>query len=469
VTDAPTYATPSRRQAKEMHALPRQHVLLRSSLLIAVFIAAIACPSEALSSPENEPASPADPADDSPLPGRWNLARPGGSPTVTDAQQQEFERLRSIGYLSGSVEPPAGEGVTLHDEAAAFDGLNFYTSGHMTGAVLMDMDGNVLHEWRHDRHKTWPDDKPEAANGDEVSIITGNPDFWRRAHLFKNGDVLGMCVGLGLVRLDSESREVWKYSGGCHHDLQVMEDGTIYVLTREPRIEPRINRRWPILEDSITLIDPSGREIKSISVLEAFEHSRYRCYLEMLPRKGDVTHTNTLEVLDGTLASRIPAFRKGNVLISLLKLDLIAVVDTDLEEVVWAMSGLWRRQHEPTVVEGEHLLIFDNEGKVFGGGSQASRVIEFDPATQEIVWSYEGGDGVEFYSRRCGTAARLPNGNTLITESDAGRAFEVTPGHEIVWEFLNPERAGENHEYIATLFDVVRIPPDFPLDWLRKD
>ena len=33
---------------------------------------------------------------------------------------------------------------------------------------------------------------------------------------------------------------------------------------------------------------------------------------------------------------------------------------------------------------------------------------------------------------------RLPNGNTLITEGSDGRVFEVTPEHEIVWEFISP-------------------------------
>jgi hypothetical protein len=47
-----------------------------------------------------------------------------------------------------------------------------------------------------------------------------------------------------------------------------------------------------------------------------------------------------------------------------------------------------------------------------------------------------------------------------------GRAFEVTPEKEIVWEFYNTHRAGEHNELIATLFDVVRIPQDFPTDWL---
>ena len=33
---------------------------------------------------------------------------------------------------------------------------------------------------------------------------------------------------------------------------------------------------------------------------------------------------------------------------------------------------------------------------------------------------------------------RLANGNTLITESVNGRAFEVTADGRIVWEFLAP-------------------------------
>ena len=61
----------------------------------------------------------------------------------------------------------------------------------------------------------------------------------------------------------------------------------------------------------------------------------------------------------------------------------------------------------------------------------------------------------------------FPNGNTLVTESDAGRAFEVTPSGEIVWEFLSPWRAGEAGELVATLFEVVRLPPDFDTSWAR--
>ena len=31
---------------------------------------------------------------------------------------------------------------------------------------------------------------------------------------------------------------------------------------------------------------------------------------------------------------------------------------------------------------------------------------------------------------------------------------------------MNPRRTGEHDEMIASLFDMMRVPPDFPLDWL---
>ena len=111
-----------------------------------------------------------------------------------------------------------------------------------------------------------------------------------------------------------------------------------------------------------------------------------------------------------------------------------------------------------------NLLVFDNNK-----GGKHSRILELDPLTMEQKWSYEGGKDGPFYSAECGVVQRLPNGNTLIVESLNGRAFEVTPAKKIVWEYYNPYRAGDDAQLIATLFDVVRLGPDFPLDWIEGD
>ncbi|MFG0317060.1 MAG: arylsulfotransferase family protein, partial [Planctomycetota bacterium JB042] len=90
---------------------------------------------------------------------------------------------------------------------------------------------------------------------------------------------------------------------------------------------------------------------------------------------------------------------------------------------------------------------------------------ELDPTTLETVWEYGGDRERPFETETCGSAQRLANGNTLLTESDNGRAIEVTPDGEIVWEWINPHRAGPRNEYIATLFEVIRLPADLAVDW----
>jgi hypothetical protein len=391
-------------------------------------------------------------------PGRWRTAE-GRVADLTEEQLREIERLTALGYVSGSVPAGPEAGVTVHEEARAHEGLNFLTSGHAPGAVLMDMDGRVLHEWAKDFDAVWPArDVPEHAEG---------RGYWRRAHLFENGDVLAIYEGLGLVKLDARSEILWSYDGLCHHDLFVADDGTIYTLEREAKLDSRFPADRPILEDYVTVLGPDGTVLRRVSLLSALWRSSYSPLMRRGPAGGDIFHTNTIEVLDGRLAHASPAFRAGNVLVSILMLDAIAVVDMGSEEVVWALAGLWHQQHQPTVLEDGRMLVFDNEHDSRAAG-RVSRVVEIDPMSQEIHWVYEGTADRPFYTSTCGSNQRLPDGNTLITESDRGRAFEVARDGTIVWEFLSPYRAGEGGELVATLFEVVRLPRTFPLTWLEE-
>jgi hypothetical protein len=379
--------------------------------------------------------------------GKWRPARPSHTPGKSE---EAAAGLRAIPYLQGYREARALPVVVSADPAAVWPGLNFYVSGHAAEAVLMDMDGRVLHRWRYPLRRLFPDLQTDP----EMAKL----EYWRRAHLFPNGDLLGIYEGLGLVKLDSLSRVIWSRRGGFHHDLEVTESGEIWVLDRDGKILPRINPKEGVLEDFVTVLDASGRTLRRISILEAFERSRYASLLGRMERSGDVFHTNTIELLDGRLAAVDPAFRKGNVLISVLKLDTIAVLDPEKGEIVWARTGPWRRQHQVTVLDDRRLMLFDNRG----AGEGRSRVLEIDPATGRVVWQYGGAPGVDFFSKTLGSCQRLPNGDTLITESENGRAIEVTPAGKVVWEFNNPHRAGEKNELVAVLFELVRLPRSFP-------
>jgi len=168
-------------------------------------------------------------------------------------------------------------------------------------------------------------------------------------------------------------------------------------------------------------------------------------------------------LLDGSLVEDMPAFRRGNVLISMRHTHALAVLDLDAGTVAWAATGMWKLQHDPRVLPNGRILLFDNAG--YGWSSQ---VIEVEPRTARIAWTYRGSPAESFFSLFCGAAQSLPNGNTLITESCQGRAFEVTRAGETVWSYRNPERAGPRGELIAALFEVERVPAEAVEDWLGR-
>lgn len=143
-------------------------------------------------------------------------------------------------------------------------------------------------------------------------------------------------------------------------------------------------------------------------------------------------------------------------------LSTVAVLDPQRRRIVWANKGGDFGIHDPQILPKGNLLLFDNVAH-----PDSSQVSEIDMQSGRTVWSYRGTPEAPFLSTGLGAVARLADGNTLITESMAGRAFEVTRAGEIVWEFSNPYRAGEQGEFVATVFDMVPIPADFPTDWLR--
>lgn len=355
-----------------------------------------------------------------------------------------MEKLRAIGYLGGYAEAPIRRGVTVHNTQRAFEGLTLVNSGHAAEALLIDMQGLVKHRWRFDYHRI-PGAKPDA---DETLSNT-----WRRVRLLDDGSLLGIYEGLGLVKIDRDSSFLWYFGGAAHHDLDIAPGGEIWVLTREPAVIPHLHPTEPILEEFLSVLSPDGKELRRVSLIECFENSNYAYILrDRRFQAGDIFHTNTLEILKGRLADVLPAFRAGNVLVSMRNTGTIAVVDPVAHKVVWAAQGDWREQHEPTVLDNGHILLFDNRGN-----DGYSRVLELVPTSLRVAWSYSGDPPETFFSAYCGTNQRLPNGNTLIAESGNGRALEVGQDGALVWEWINPRRAGKNDELIAAVFEARRL------------
>jgi len=127
------------------------------------------------------------------------------------------------------------------------------------------------------------------------------------------------------------------------------------------------------------------------------------------------------------------------------------------ERVVWMFTGGWRFQHDPDFLDNGNILLFDNYGAGRWGGS---RVIEVDPITSGIVWSFEGTAEKPFGSSKFSSQQTLPNGNILISEADPGRILEVTRSKEVVWEYVDPARGGKDKNLVPVVDWASRIAED---------
>jgi len=379
--------------------------------------------------------------DDIPPPGRWHLqaSRLGEKP-----DGEELARLLSLPYVAGSTSAPARDGVIRYDPDRAFNGLNLYVSGHGPEVLLVDMNGRLMHRWRYPFETAFPDQEPTL----ETAYI-------RRAHLYPNGDLLAIFQGGGMIKLDRDSRLLWASDLPYYNHFFVTAGGQILAIAKTARVVPELRPQRPVLEDSIVLLTPDGELQLRLSLLECFSGSPFAALIHPLPDHPDIFHTNTVLPIDDSLAEASELFQPGLLVVSLREIDTVALIDPDAATVKAAWRGPWRAQHQPVPLPTGSILLFDNQGAAAG-----SRVIEFDPANGELVWEFPGEDQEPISSPQGGSCQRLSNGNTLVTESEMGRALEITPESQVVWEFVSPHRAGESLELVATLFEVIRLPAD---------
>lgn len=353
-------------------------------------------------------------------------------------------------------------GVTKLVEEKVEPGLTLFTSGHAQKAFLMTPEGEIAHEW----HLPY-----REIAGHEELVGTPAADewiYWRKTQVFPNGDLLAVVEApkqtpwaYGLIKLSRDSDLKWAYLDLVHHDFDVLEDGRIVTLVYDVRNEPIAGFESfpaPVFEDFVVVLSPDGEEQKRVSLHGAIRNSEVPGLTALVNYRpsGDLLHPNAVEIVSEAVAERLPFAKAGQALISLRHISGLLLLDLDSEKVVWATLGPWRFQHDADLLENGNILLFDNEGHLGPGGR--SRVLEFDPVSTEILWSYAGSSAAPFLSEIRSAQQRLPNGNTLITESDAGRIFEVTSDGEIVWEFINETVNTPVGRYTAVVSWAQRMP-----------
>ncbi len=366
-----------------------------------------------------------------------------------DLAAEGFEEVRrtvvrdELPWYLRRVDHPAQ--VAVRNTPGACQGVNVVTrvAGEKSLAVtVIDMEGRTLHEWKIDWFKIWPD----AAHLPERLVPRSPPGTHiHGAVVMDDGGLVFNFEHLGLVRLSREGKVVWRLPYQTHHSVHRHDDGNLWVCGQKEHSEPSPrfpNRVPPFPEYTVLEVTPDGKIATEWSVAELLRGSGHHglLYLGSLDNEsvqiaGDALHLNDVEPFPEALAEGF--FRHGDVLVSLRNINTVFAFNRRTGKIGFLCTGWFVRQHDPDFIDGNTFSVFDNNAIAPTDNGQQSRIVIVSAAERTCRTFFEGSAKVPFYTNIMGKHQWLPNGNCLITESRAGRAFELSPQGEVVWEYVN--------------------------------
>jgi len=398
-----------------------------------------------------------------------------------------FSLLAGAALIAGVASAPAVShayeaicgplGVLHYQKDKSYGGYTLYTN-HLGGTktYLIDLEGNVVHEWNHGRQAFMAELLP---NG----------------HLLRAEQGPGAPVTFGgwhgtLREYDWNGKVVWEYTirdenKVAHHGFDRLPNGNTALLVwekmswdemiakgRDPK-DPTIYKdgfKYPdgkVLEgvwpDSIIEVDPQGKVVWEFHVKDNIGTAQdqwdpnYHLPFGYKPAYfagPDWTHWNSIRYNPKTDQYLVNSRDWGE----------MYIIDRKTKKMVWrwgnpyAWGGGTQEQgyaragdqilfgsHDCNWLPNGNVSIFNNGTMRTDGNHSAAYEIERDGTFTggKIVWEFKTEDPNSFYSDYQSAAQKLPNGNWQITSTNNGHVFEVTAKGEVVWEFVNPMSGDE--------------------------
>ncbi len=326
-------------------------------------------------------------------------------------------------------------GLTACDPDRACPGYLVYTPIAGDGTVYaIDINGEEAHRWK----------LPYPAGLWGYLLPNGN--------LFYNGKIVkdetwdrfdnwNAFKGGVMLEADWDGNVVWEHRDhDHHHDGRRTEEGGALYLAIEP-LPPELAARVPggvktdppeteppetMWADVLVEVDASGERVWEWHAAEHLDPEVHR--IGFNDHRTEWSHGNTIAPMPG-----------NRVLVSFRNISTVAIIEKASGRIEWeAGPDMLAQQHDSGLLENGNILVLDNGSHRLDNGLPFSRVVEINPASNEIVWSYQDDPPYSFFSAYISGARRLGNGNTLITEGLSGRMFQATPEGEVVWEYINP-------------------------------
>jgi hypothetical protein len=352
--------------------------------------------------------------------------------------------LTASSYAIPTVYPT---GVTINQPGVA-EGYVIFPGGdgqvHLIGA-----DGTELHTW------TFPCD---------VSFLS---------RPLATGNILALACG-DLMEMDWNGTVVWQVSPPAgatfHHDAERLPNGNTLILCQQTISVPSISDK-PILEDFLIEVDSAGSIVWEWH--EADHFTEFGFSQERLDKiyqlGGDWSHASGMATITADTTHTDARFVPGNIILTLRHQNTVAIIERATSQLVYVDTDFAIGPHATYMIPGDYpggnnLLMFENSyaGEWDFVTRDHSRIWETDPVYNYrpffYIDEYSGLRLGAFFSHIEGGAQRLSNGNTLITEADFGRIFEISPGMEIVWEYVSPYYDSGGINEIPRAYKV-------PLEW----
>ncbi len=414
--------------------------------------------------------------------------------------------LAAVIYARHTVYPT---GTTIYKPDKCWNGFTIFSAKVTGESTLIDMNGNVVKLWKG--ISGFP--SRILPGGYVMGYVGTRPKHQDSTALVEadwNENIIWK-FDRGEEIKDPDKAPYW--SARQHHDFQregnpvgyyapemepKVNGGNTIILAHKDVTNPKISNK--LLEDDyIYEITWDGKIVwewlasdhfDELGFDEAAKNTIYRDpSWNSVRGEGDWAHINSMSVLGPNkfYDQGDQRFHPENIIVDGRQLNIIWIIEKKSGKVVWKIGpdytatpelrklGQIVGQHHAHMIPrglpgAGNILVFDNggaagygspnPGSVAGVGNavrDASRVLEFNPVTLELVWQYSsetsGYEMTSFFSHYISSAQRLPNGNTLINEGADGRIFEVTASHELVWEYVSPffvdEKETQNGVYRA--------------------
>lgn len=447
----------------------------------------------------------------------WQLLPAGGELELAEParfaneQQQTYVAVvvqgggtSSLSTIGFGDPPPSSEGYTLI--APLFD----------TNSYLVDMEGNVVHNWS------------SSYQAGAHAVLLEDGSLLRGANV-PNGNFGGGGRSGRIERFSWDGTLQWSYQHSTatettHHDFRLLPNGNVLLvlwyfvpdaeviaLGRDPatinpgtfladaiiEVEPtfpsggNIVWEWRALDHTVQDFDPLAANYG-----DPGEHPELIDINQPLGSAGDWIHVNSVDynpeldqimittpyfceiwIIDHSTTSAEAAGHSGGV--QGRGGDLLyrwgnpqsyrSGTDAD-QQINFCHNGQW-------ILDGLEgagdILIFDNQPSPGETGDAYSSTVQitpplnpdgsytldgasFGPLTPS--WEYVGTPPSAFYSPIMSGCQRLPGGGTLICEATSGFIFEIDADKNVIWDYQATLGAAES----TFVFRAQRYTYDFP-------